>query len=386
MRGVSKQQACDPRGSRPRREADLANFKYMQLAGQLREEIFSGILLPGQRIPTEEQLSERFSVSRNTVRQALRGLEVEKYIVSVQGSGTFVADKLPLPRKPAGAEGGRRVAVVMNNFGSYIFPRVLMGISDYLFENGYSLFLRIAANHIATEEKILQEVLESDVAGLIIEPARAAWPRPDYDLYRQIEKRIPCVLTHSKMPDFKFASVGVSDVECVAQLVDNLVANGHKRIAAICKSDEQTGVNRFVGYTEGLRRNGLILEERQVLWFVDEEFEDLFSDTSAHRVFKVMDSCTAVVCFNDQLVSRFYPFLERHRIRVPEDISVVGFDDSIERKDIKPLTTAHHPKEELGREAARALLALIENPDAEVSMQFPPRVVLRETVKNLKEM
>lgn len=362
----------------------MALFKYMRLANQLREAIRSGTFAPGRQLPTEEQLSERFAVSRNTVRQALRLLEDEGCLVSIQGSGTFVSKEPPQIRKTVNATGEKRVAVVMNNFGSYIFPSVLMGISDHLFEHGYSLVLRIAANHIAKEEKILIEVLESDVAGLIIEPARAAWPRSNYDLYRRIEQRIPCVLTHSRLAGFKFATVGVSDVEGVAQLVDNLVANGHGKIAAICKSDEQTGVNRFVGYTAGLKRNGIELEEKRVLWFADEEFETLFTEPNAHRVFSVLDGCTAVVCFNDQLVSRFYPFLERHSIRVPEDISVVGFDDSIERADVKPLTTVVHPKEALGRQAAKALLALIENPEAEVSMQFPPRVVLRDTVRNLR--
>lgn len=361
----------------------MANFKYTLLANQLRGDISASLLSPGQQIPTEEQLSERFAVSRNTVRQALKLLESEGYLVSVQGSGTFVSQKPPARARRGLTASEKRVAVVMNNFGSYIFPQVLMGVSDYLFEHGYSLVLRIAGNQIAKEERILREVVESDVAGLIIEPARASWPRPHIELYRQIEQCIPCVLTHSVLPGFSFSSVGVSDVEGVARLVDHLVENGHSRIAGICKSDEQTGVNRFAGYMEGLKRNGIALDERRVLWYVDDELDDLFSDANAPRVFKALADCTAVVCFNDQLVGHFYPFLERHNIRVPGDMSIVGFDDSMERRDLKPLTTVKHPKEALGKAAAKALLALIDNPAAEVSMIFPPRLVFGETVKNL---
>ncbi len=310
-------------------------------------------------------------------------LEEEGFLVSIRGSGTFVPENISLPRKHNGKADEKLVAVVMNNFGSYIFPRVLMGIGDYLFEHGYAHFLRITGNHIAREEQILIEVLNSNVSGLIIEPARSSWPRPSYGLYREIEQRMPCVLTHSVLPGFRFASVGVSDVEGVAQLVDNLVANGHRKIAAICKSDEQTGMNRFVGYTTGLRRNAIEFEEESVLWYVDDELEDLFSDANAHRVLATMAGRTAVVCFNDQLVSRFYPFLERQGVRVPEDISIVGFDDSIDRKDIKPLTTVRHPKEELGRAAAKALLTLIDTPEADVSYTFKPDVLFRETVRNI---
>ncbi|MCD7895854.1 MAG: GntR family transcriptional regulator [Planctomycetaceae bacterium] len=362
----------------------MANFKYVQLANRIREEIYSGLLAPGKRIPTEEQLSERFAVSRNTVRQALKMLEEEGYLAGIQGSGTFVSAELPRPPRALEPPAEKRIAVVMNNFGSYIFPSVLMGISDQLFESGYSLVLRIAGNHIAKEEQILVDVLQSKVAGLIIEPARAAWPRANYDLYREIERNIPCVLTHSRLPGFRFSTVGVSDVEGVALLVDHLVANGHRNIAAICKADEQTGMNRFVGYTAGLRRNNLVLREKHILWYVDDENETMFTPQNAHRVFAVLEGCTAVVCFNDQLVNHFYPFLERNNVRVPEDISVVGFDDSIERADIKPLTTVVHPKEKLGRAAARALLDLIRDPEADASMQFPPELVFRETVKNLK--
>lgn len=361
----------------------MANFKYIQLADQIRADISTSLLPPGQQISTEEQLAERFSVSRNTVRQALKLLETEGYVVSVQGSGTFVSKKIPTRHKRNLTPGEKRVAVVMNNFGSYIFPQVLMGISDYLFEYGYSLVLRIADSQIAKEEQILREILDSNVAGLIIEPSRAAWPRPHMDLYREIEERIPCVLTHSVMPGYSFSSVGVSDTEGVAQLIDHLVENGHRKIAAICKSDEQTGMNRFAGYMAGLKRNNLSLDEAHILWYVNGEIEELFSDPYAGRVFRAISGCTAVVCFNDRLVDKFYPFLERHNIRVPDDVSIVGFDNSMERNDLKRLTTVEHPKQALGQAAAKALVALIDNPSADVSMVFPPRLIFGDTVRNI---
>ena len=362
----------------------MPNYKYQSLAEQLKCEILAANSASGQKIPTEGELIERFSVSRNTIRQAINLLVAEGFLVKVQGSGTFISERLAEYRgKKRISQKTKCIGVVMNQVSAYVFPHVLMGISDYLFEHDYYMIIRMTFNQVAREEQVLSEMLDADVAGMIIEPARSALPTLNTELYKEIEKKYPCVLIHAEMPEFTFPSIDNSNVEGYELLLDYLVEKGHKDIAAFCKLDEQTGVKRYLGYARGLNKHGLKLNESRVLWFADEDFENIFSEENAPRVFKAIKNCTAVMCFNDDLANKFLPFLEKHKILVPEDLSVVGFDDLRQSPNDRPLTTVAHAKRELGRAAAKAILDLIENPFAEVSHRFKPEIIERETVRSV---
>lgn len=359
----------------------MANFKYLQLADQLKGDIESSRLSAGQQIPTEDELMERFALSRNTVRQAVKCLVEEGYLLKIQGSGTFVTGgKKPSAKSGGGVPRGRKcIGVVMNRMENYIFPRILMGIGDCLVEHGYYMLLRVSFNHIDNEAKALTELLDGDLAGLIVEPARSGFPSANRELYRRIEREIPCVLMHAEMPGFNFPSVMVDDQKGFELLTRHLVEKGHENIAALCKLDEQTGVKRFLGFAAGLRACGLTMDESRVVWFADEESETLFSGPNVERVMKVIDDCTAVMCFNDDLATRFYSFMRSRGASIPEDISVTGFDDSVMGK-APPLTTIVHPQEILGRTIAEAAVALAEGATGDVSVVYPPQLLDRGTV------
>lgn len=359
----------------------MAKFKYKQLVEQIKNDILASVFIPGQQIPIEDELMERFALSRNTVRQAINLLAEEGYVVKIQGSGTFVSEKLPSSKKRENTS--RRIGVMMNHVNAYIFPRLLLGISDYLFENDYSLVIRHTFNHIAKEEQALIELLDANLDGLIIEPARSGLPRVNYDLYRKIEDTIPCVLLHAELAGFQFPSVRASDADGFVLLVDNLVQKGHTNIAAFCKFDEQTGVQRFIGFAKGLRKNGLNFEEDMVLWLSDEDVESFFSEANAHRILSFIENRTAIMCHNDELAERFCVFLQKHGISIPDALSVVGFDDSMKGGMVPPVTTILHPKGVLGRAAGKAILDLIADPSADVSVRPAPELIDHGTVKTL---
>lgn len=365
----------------------MSNFKYRQLADQLMAEIASVHSSPGSKIPTEGELEKRFAVSRNTVRQAVNILAQRGFLTKTQGSGTFVSERITeFLDKRRSSQKNRSIGVVMNQVNAYIFPSVLMGISDYLFENDYLMIIRMTFNQVAKERAVLEELLEADVAGLIIEPARSALPLVNQDLYHRIEQRIPCVLLYGRLPDFSFPSVDSADVEGYHLLVDHLVERGHRDIAAICKLDELTGVGRYQGYATGLMRHGIEVNENRILWYADEDSTSLFSDQNAHRILQTIKNCSAVMCFNDELAAKLLPFLQKRGIRVPEDISVVGFDNLWQNPLDNPVTTIDHAKKELGRVVAKAMVSLLENPFSDVSYVFPPRMIDNHSVLDLTKV
>ncbi len=111
--------------------------KYVQVKRELLQGLEAGAFAPGERLPSEHELAERFGVSRQTIRQTVGELEREGRIYRVQGKGTFVADRLP----PAGEDDVPTVGVVTTYISDYIFPHIVRGIESTLRGNGFRLVL-----------------------------------------------------------------------------------------------------------------------------------------------------------------------------------------------------------------------------------------------------
>jgi len=140
--------------------------KYSMLKAYLKDEILMGNIRPGEKIPSENNLAERFSLSRQTVRKAISVLVHEGFLYTRQGKGTFCKDRT------AGRRESRNIGVVTTYISEYIFPRVIQGIDKVLSENGYSIILKNTGNSIEKEASCLDDLLGKDIGGLIIEPTK----------------------------------------------------------------------------------------------------------------------------------------------------------------------------------------------------------------------
>ena len=158
--------------------------KYQEIAGWLERNIWEGRYLPGQKLPSEQALREKFQVSRQTVRKALEVLEQEGLVYGRQGSGTYVSD---LEEEEKGKS--RQIAVVTTYVDNYIFPRIIQGIEGVLSREGFQVQIAFTNNRIQKEEEILKTLLDQDLRGLIVEAAKSALPNPNLPLYRKLLER-----------------------------------------------------------------------------------------------------------------------------------------------------------------------------------------------------
>ena len=140
-----------------------------------------------------------------------------------------------------------------------------------------------------------------------------------------------------------------------------LIAKGHDKIGGIFKVDDQQGHLRFSGFTDLCRERGVALQDDRIAWYTTEQRELLLSGEQERKILKMLADCTAVVCYNDQIAAPLIASLLRAGRRVPEDIAVISFDRST-YSDLTPvaLTSLEHPKEEIGRVAAKKLLRMIK--------------------------
>ncbi len=320
--------------------------KYLSVATRLRKAIADGQYPAGQKLPSENELVRITGYSRQTIRQAMALLETEGLTERIRGSGTYVRGFQPSRPKTY------NVAVVTTYIGEYIFPSILQGISAKLAEHGYTPLLSATQNRVDTERRVLLELMEKPIDGIIVEGTKTAMPNPNIGLYEAIEQRnIPVVFVNGFYPDLHHpVYVVMNDRKGGRMACETLLNKGHKHIAGFFKSDDIQGHRRYAGYAQALVDAGLTVEDDHVLWYTTEN-RDLLMQSSARSV---MMGCTAAVCYNDETAMQ--------AIRACQGMQAdwMSFDQSaFALLPGAPFRSLGNPKETVGRLAAEKLLHMM---------------------------
>lgn len=336
--------------------------KYEYVIQQLKERLKNGTYKEGDRLPTENELAGQFGVSRHTVRQALGKLENENLIESIRGSGTFVRRRLPKRNTTM------RVAVIIRYIDDYIYPAILKGIQRELAKKNYTMLLYATDNHVDRERKNLSDCLEQQVDGILVEGTKSARPNPNIDIYRQLQQQgMPLVFMDTYYDGIQEpVCVGMDDYHGTLQLTRYLQEKGYQRIAGFFKEDTKAGHVRYQAYIEQEIAADRSIKDDAVTWYNTENAEKVISDS----VIEKLRNYDAAICYNDVLAFELVTKSLEHGIRVPEDLAVVSFDNSLqsEASPVK-ITSMEHPKELMGKLAAQKLINLM-NGKTEKSVQI----------------
>ena len=353
--------------------------KYLQLKEYRKDLIQQDHLEPGEKIYSENELAQSFSISRHTVRQAIGELVNEGWLYRIQGKGTFVG-RTPHIRK----ESSKIVGVVTTYLNDYIFPNIIKGMDTVLGTAGYNIVLSHTNNKIDKERICLNNILDKNIDGLIVEPTKSALPNPNIELYKELSaKGIPIIFIHGSYRDLNYSYVIEDDVQAGYLAARHLIELGHRQITGIFKMDDVQGHGRYRGFTKAHQDKNLSMQGQAVIWFSTEEKEVLLNDEGYGEVlYNRLGDSSAIVCYNDQIAIKVIDVLRKQGKKVPEDISVVSFDDSdiAVATEIK-LTTVAHPKEELGEKAARHLLNMIEGKEIHVEDVMEPKLIIRQSTR-----
>lgn len=337
--------------------------KYQLLADRLREELRRNSGHAGYKLPTEQELSRQYQLSRQTVRHTLRLLEEEGLILRRQGSGSYATGLLP-------GAAPRQIAVVTSFLDDYIFPAILHDASEAFSRQGYSTAVYATENCVGAEREILLRLLEEPVSGLLAEGAKTALPTPNADLYqRLLQMGTPVVFLHG-------AYAGLEGIPCVAddnygggrQLARYLADKGHREIAGIFKSDDIQGLLRYHGAVSALRDAGLPLRDVRFAWYGTEERRRLLEEGEGGLLEdflrRRLGDATAVICYNDEIAYRLIQALLESGRRVPEDVAVVSFDNSyLSQLGPVPITSLSH-RSRMGQAAAEQMISLLRGESA----------------------
>lgn len=347
--------------------------KYIQISKHFKELMCSGVIVVGDKLLSESEIIKKFKVSRHTTRQALMQLEKDGCIYKKQGRGTFCCYEQK-------KQGSKVIAVITTYISNYIFPEIINGIEEVLSASGYTLSLFNTNNDKQKEDLYLNKILDSDIDGLIVEPTISALENTNLALYKELqEKKLPFIMINAKYDEISPAYVVMDDVEGGYELTKYLIQMGHRDIVGIFKCDDLQGKNRQAGYMKALTEFKIDFRSEYILRYVTGE-EEFLPYEFASNLLRRDNKPTAIVCYNDQISFYVLQAIRDAGLKVPEDISIVGYDDSdIATATEVKLTTVRHPKAEMGKRVARFLINIIENNEEKPYYIYRPELIVRNS-------
>ena len=327
-------------------------------------------------VVTLDMVAKAAGVSASTVSRILNGTAVvapdkAKAVEAAIARLGFVPN--PMARALAGGR-TNSVGVITQSIDSPFYGVALRGIEDELDQAGYSS-LFVSGHWNAAEEARCIEMLRSRrVDGIIVLTGRLS----DSAL-RSTAKALPVVVTGRDLKAPHLFSLKFDNEQGARLATRHLIELGHRRIAFITGDlAHPDAVDRLAGYRQALEEAGIAYNPELVVPGLFHEESGL---VAADRLMENRQRFTAIFAANDQMALGACLGLHRRGLRVPQDVSVVGFDDlSVSRYTLPPLTTVQHPARELGQPAAQAMLQMLrgEKPAADVPL---PRVVVRESTR-----
>ena len=264
--------------------------------------------------------------------------------------------------------------VVMDSADPFI-AAVVGAIDKSARDLGYSIILSTYGPNPEQEMSAIRLLLQQRVDAIIIPDPLVA----DSSLPRLEQVGIPIILLNKKSYVF---SVGTDSIDGARQAVEHLLGLGHRRIAYIGGSrSEEESAERRAGYEQALIDHGICLEPSLI---VEGDGWSEGGRRSMHQLLALPSPPTAVFCFNDLTASGVLLAAYGAGVRIPQDLSVVGFDDSnLASLLVPPLTTVAQQSDQMARLALQMALDLMEGNTPSTPITLPGKLVTRKSTAPL---
>ncbi|BDI29937.1 hypothetical protein CCAX7_19880 [Capsulimonas corticalis] len=372
------------------------------LSGRIR----SGVYGAGEALPAERALAADLGVHRQSVRAAIEQL-VRDGLVSQRPNCRPTVGPEPLETKEERGRGvtepvSRRtaprisasnlVALIMWHGGGPLEhagtaqQRIFRGMNQSLMQlRRHAVFLDLSdrigseEENAAREAEHLRYIRDEGFGGALFYPYAY---RRNQELVREVSRRVPLVLLDRKMAGVDTDFVGLENHRAIAMVVEHLLAQGHRRIVYMTRSESiQTIHDRLQGYVDTVRGAGDSEVAEMVLNLPPYQNERSWAFFDAAFRLPEDQRPTAAVCISDYLAVTVAERLQYLGLSVPEDVALTGFDNIV---PVLPsgigLTTVAQPYEEIGIQAVDLLMRRIRDRRAPLlSVELPAELIIRES-------
>lgn len=336
------------------------------------------------KIPSERELSEKMDISRTTVRNAIQALTNRGLFERKIGQGTFVRKQLSRQENPRMDHGTLGFVICKERSqrkplaSEAFYFDVFTGVEEETVKAGRHLLFTYLDDNNSDELNAFSGFMDK-IDGLVIEEARS----PEL-IDRLRERNLPVVLIGPTSINRAVDMVTMDLAGGVRTAVQALIDAGHRRIGMINGPLHLESARiRYLAWQEAMKKAGLDADDD----FADDS-EGWTPESGFQATQRLIARCpdlTALVCANDLLAIGSLSALNRAGIKVPDQISVIGFDDTeLARHATPPLSSMRIHSRSMAKAAVRRVVELIENEDLPpVEIYFPIDLVVRESIRRL---
>ncbi|WP_308914980.1 LacI family DNA-binding transcriptional regulator [Jannaschia sp. LMIT008] len=267
------------------------------------------------------------------------------------------------------------LGLVVNDISNPFFAELSSDLEAEAASSGYLSVIANTGDDLDRQSRVIDTMIGQGVAGLVVSAASGS----DVSSFARLRvHNVPYVLAVREVSDPYASFVGFDNVLAGRTAADHLAARGHRRIAFVGgPARNQNRAERLAGARDALRRRCIDLPDA---WVRDGPATRTFGAAAMADLIRAAPDVTAVICFNDTVALGAYEGLHRAALTPGADLAVCGIDNVPEGASWRPpLTTVElHPRA-IGRRAARALLAAIDDPATRERVHLTPRLVVRDS-------
>jgi DNA-binding LacI/PurR family transcriptional regulator len=268
----------------------------------------------------------------------------------------------------------RTIGVIVTTIADTFAAEIVAGIEAVAGENGFSVVLACAHANPEREISIVKSFRENRVDGLVITASRVG------TLYAPLisEMKVPLVLVNHFSPGRFAQSVMIDNVSGAREVTQHLIKLGHRRIAYVADQfGRQSDTDRFSGYRQALTEADIPFQPKLL---VHGNGKPLGAVAPMEKLLSLPERPTAVFCYNDMSALGALHVAVKNGHRVPEDISLVGFDDLFFNPFTEPaLTSLRQPMKTMGQEAAKVLFSLLAGEQTEHLIVLKGELIIRSS-------
>lgn len=314
---------------------------------------------------TIKDIAKQAGVSHSTVSRALHGspLLSEETVERIRQLAVEMGYFPSAAARSLKTNRSRALGVIVSAIDDPFFSEILQGIEEIAQGHSYSMLMAASQRDPERERAIVQDMRERQVDGLIICSASFSAEQRR----KLLEYGIPIVVVNNQAAEEYRYSIYHDDVNGSRQVTRHLIKLGHTRIAYLGNAlSGRTTLDRLAGFRQEMDAAGLDVPDEYVFEVPGGGPEDGLA--SFNHFLELSNRPSALFCFNDLLAIGVLKGLQSAGLRVPEDFSVVGFDNILfSAYTDPPLTTLDQPKRYIGAEAARLILGLLDPVAGEVT-------------------
>lgn len=332
-----------------------------------------------RNVPTLDDVAKLAGVSTATVSRCLNAPDrvVEKTRAKVLNAVDQLGYTPNFGARAMAANRTHTIGAIIPTMENAIFARGLQAFQEVLHTRGYTLLVSSTGYQAEVEAEQIRALVARGADGLLL----IGYER-DASVYEYVRgQSVPALIAWAFDAKSPYPSIGFDNRVSMQRLAAKVVALGHRDIAMISGATpgNDRALGRLQGIRDGMAEAGL---DPGSLRVIETSYEIENGATAFAQLMAEQRRPTAVMCGNDVLAVGALRRARDMRLRVPDDVSITGFDDIELASIVSPLlTTVHVPHREMGATAARMLVDMVEGRGAGVSVELQSSLRLRESLQ-----